>query len=330
MTTLYDARGNIYAVVSPHHLRELGIALPETAAQAALTRRQWAPPAIAACCDWPEGSRPQGAKAHRSDGLLVGLFQDKAPFDLLIVNTDGSLAERSGNGLTIFAQALTDQGLTDPNEAFALRVHHDKTDSPSPVATYLEPAVLNGTLGFWLDLGTPTFGPGAVGAQAGRVTETRPTSQVQRLAQLDPRWDRSVFVRIGNPHCVSLLADPNELPDMNQLRAKPLHDSLTRIAFASDSGLGEGDPCPAGVNLQWAALEREGLIAARVFERGEGPTESSGTSASAVACAAWLTGLVKAGTVQVRMPGGTAPVRLQESEGKLERVSLFGTAQRMA
>ncbi|WP_166358872.1 diaminopimelate epimerase [Pseudomonas akapageensis] len=329
MTTLYDARGNIYAVISPQQLRTMGIVLPETAEQAALTRTQWAQRAIAACCDWPEGTRPQGAKAHRSDGLLVGPFQDKAPFDLLIVNTDGSFAERSGNGLTIFAQALTDQGLTVANEGFALRVHHDKSDSPSPVSTQLEPAVLNGTQGFWLDLGTPGFGPDAVGARNGRVTESGPTSHVHRLSQLDPRWNRSVFVRIGNPHCVSLLADPNELPDMQQLRTHPLDEGLTRIAFASDGGSGEGDPCPGGVNLQWAALESEGLIAARVFERGEGPTESSGTSASAVACAAWLTGLVKAGTVQVRMPGGTAPVRLQESEGRLERVNLFGTAKRI-
>jgi diaminopimelate epimerase len=43
---------------------------------------------------------------------LVGPFQSSPPFDLLIVNTDGTLAERSGNGLTIFSQALSDQGFT--------------------------------------------------------------------------------------------------------------------------------------------------------------------------------------------------------------------------
>lgn len=329
MTSIYDARGNIYAVISPQQLHAMGIVLPDTAEQAALARTQWAQRAITACCDWPAGTQPQGAKAHRSDGLLVGPFQDRAPFDLLIVNTDGSFAERSGNGLTIFAQALTDRGLAPAEEGFELRVHHDKGDSASPVVTQIEPAEFNGIQGFWLDLGVPRFGPEAVGAQAGRVRESNPTSHVHRLSELDPRWNRSVFVRIGNPHCVSLLADPSELPDMKQLRTHPLEDGLTRIAFASEGGSGEGDPCPAGVNLQWAALESEGVIAARVFERGEGATESSGTSASAVACAAWLTGLVKAGTVQVRMPGGTAPVRLQESEGRLERVSLFGTAKRM-
>ncbi|MEX5612745.1 diaminopimelate epimerase, partial [Pseudomonas protegens] len=70
-------------------------------------------------------------------------------------------------------------------------------------------------------------------------------------------------------------------------------------------------------------------VVARVFERGEGPTASSGTSASAVASAAWRVGWVKAGEVQVVMPGGTAPLRLEEQGGELRRVCLFGQAVRL-
>ena len=89
---------------------------------------------------------------------------------------------------------------------------------------------------------------------------------------------------------------------------------------------GSGRPCSAGVNLQWAARASGNQVLARVFERGEGPTASSGTSASAVACAAWRAGWVGAGEVAVVMPGGTAPVRLQVEDGTLSSVSLFGTA----
>ncbi len=81
------------------------------------------------------------------------------------------------------------------------------------------------------------------------------------------------------------------------------------------------------MNLQWAWHEAEGRIAARVFERGEGPTASSGTSASAVASAAWRVGWVQAGAVSVVMPGGTAPILLEEEAGELVRVRLFGTAR---
>ena len=160
MTRFYDARGNIYGVVSPAHLRGLGIDVPDNARLAASTREMWAASAIASECGWGALPPPAGAKAYRCDGLLVGPFQARPPFDLLIINTDSSLAERSGNGLTIFAQALTDQGLMVHGSE--LRVYHDKPDAVSPVITYVEPAKHEQVPGFWLALGRPEFGPLAV------------------------------------------------------------------------------------------------------------------------------------------------------------------------
>ncbi|WP_263220038.1 diaminopimelate epimerase [Pseudomonas atacamensis] len=323
MTKFYDARGNIYGVVSPETLREAGIALPARAAECAVSRQQWSEAAIARCCDWPDGQRPANSKPHRSDGLLIGPFQASAPFDVLIVNTDGSLAERSGNGLTIFSQALTEQGLM-PEQGAMLRVHHDKGEA---LETAVTPAEVGGVRGFWLDLAQPGFGPEAVGAQtvANVQFNNRDVSHVQPLAQLDPTWTHSQFVRIGNPHCVTLLSNPAMLPSNEQMLESPLNERLTAIAYAMPTGA--GNPCPAGVNLQWAALASPQQILARVFERGEGPTASSGTSASAVACAAWRVGWVEAGEVRVVMPGGTAPVLLEVSQGELLRVRLFGTAR---
>ncbi len=330
MAPFYDARGNIYAVISPEALRTLGVSVPETAADAARTRRSWTASAVAAICDWPAGQRPAASKAHRCDGLLVGPFQGAAPFDALIVNTDGTLAERSGNGLTIFAQSLADAGLTPIDDGFILRVHHDHPDLATPVPTHVAPAVVEGIAGFWLEIGTPSFGPQAVGAKGPGVSNAtlnqRRVHRVQRLAQLDSRWQASVFVRVGNPHCVTLVPCAEALPGFDQLHQSHLNEALTRIAFAAGES-GDGDPCPTGVNLQWATQIAPNRILARVFERGEGPTASSGTSASAVASAAWLCGWVGAGRVEVVMPGGTAPVRLIESDGKLKQIQLFGTAK---
>ncbi|PKH81935.1 diaminopimelate epimerase [Pseudomonas sp. Choline-02u-1] len=325
MTRFYDARGNIYAVVSPQALRKAGIALPASAAECAASRRQWSEAAIALCCHWPEGLRPANSKAHRSDGLLIGPFQAAAPFDVLIVNTDGSLAERSGNGLTIFSQALTEQGLM-PEQGAVVRVHHDKGQA---LETSVKPATVEGVRGFWLDLGQPGFGPEVVGAQTVENVQfnNRDVSHVQPLAQLNPDWAHSQFVRIGNPHCVTLLSDAAALPSNEQMRESTLNQRLTAIAYAMPTGA--GNPCPAGINLQWAALASPQKILARVFERGEGPTASSGTSASAVACAAWRVGWVESGEVHVVMPGGIAPVLLEVSEGELLRVKLFGMARLM-
>lgn len=325
MTVFYDARGNIYGVVSPDVLRSKGIGVPESAAHAAGTRDVWALAAIAAECDWGVLPRPAEAKEHRCDGLLVGPFQAEPPFDLLIVNTDGSLAERSGNGLTIFAQSLTDQGLIA--QGCDLQVHHDKTDALSPVVTRVEPAEYEQVRGFWLALGRPEFGPSAVGAVGVGVASLEGTvvSHVAPLAALNPDWKHSQFVRVGNPHCVTLVGDASALPDNLQMHRPALFEPLRAVAFASP--VGAGQPCIAGVNLQWAALDSGNRVIARVFERGEGPTASSGTSASAVACAAWSVGWVTAGEVLVVMPGGTAPVRLHAEAGELLSVSLFGTAR---
>ena len=81
------------------------------------------------------------------------------------------------------------------------------------------------------------------------------------------------------------------------------------------------------INLQWACVTGPDSIEARVFERGEGPTLSSGSSATAVASAARKLGLLNAKSVDVRMPGGVAPVRFDERNGSLERVMLFGEAR---
>ncbi|MBV7575476.1 diaminopimelate epimerase [Pseudomonas sp. PDM32] len=327
MAQRYDARGNIYIVVAPEELRHQGIDLPDQASHAAQTRQAWAAAAIEACCNWAPGTQPAGSKDHRSDGLLVGPFQSSPPFDLLIVNTDGTLAERSGNGLTIFSQALSEQGLLPRDEACLLRVHHDKSDTPSPGQTSVKAAEVEGVQGFWLDLGRPGFGPSAVSAEGVETAllNGRELSHVNPLSALNGAWSRSQFARVGNPHCVTLVENADDLPGNEQMREPALGDGLMRIAYAMP--VGAGKPCSAGINLQWAMRLSEGHIAARVFERGEGPTASSGTSASAVACAAWRVGWVRAGEVKVTMPGGTAPILLEEEQGELSRVSLFGTAR---
>jgi diaminopimelate epimerase len=182
--------------------------------------------------------------------------------------------------------------------------------------------------GFWLDLGQPGFGPAAVSAQNVETVmlNGRDLSHVTQLSTLNGAWSRSQFARVGNPHCVTLVQSAEDLPSNEQMREPPLAAGLTRIAYAMPAGGGE--PCPAGINLQWAMRLADQQIAARVFERGEGPTASSGTSATAVACAAWRVGWVKAGEVKVTMPGGTAPILLEEEKGELSRVSLFGMARK--
>jgi len=342
MADLYDARGNTYFVASPEEIGRFA-EIPRTAAEAAMARGQWGGRAIericarlnASCTPAGATSAPAGdlteGKRFLSDGLLVGPFPDENAFGMLIVNTDGTLAERSGNGLTIFSQFLVDTGQANHTGAFTVRIYHDK---PAFIEARIEAALRDGRKGFWIDMGIPGYGPSAVDASPEDVGisefEGRRTSRVFSLEEIQGSWSSSQFVNVGNPHCVTFLKDHSRLPSMEQLGSESWMPRLRAIANSteSDGVRGEGRPCKNGVNLQWASLLDPDTIAARVFERGEGPTLSSGSSATAVASAARELGLLGANTVNVVMPGGVAPVRFDESDGVLKCVMLFGEAQR--
>ena len=106
-------------------------------------------------------------------------------------------------------------------------------------------------------------------------------------------------VSVGNPHAV-VLGDPAEIE-----RVGPFLESHPRF--------------PERTNVQVARIDGPGEVTARVWERGVGETESSGTSAVAVAAATF-----GAGAVVVRFPGGPLRVELEDG-GAL----LFGTAERV-
>lgn len=329
MADFYDARGNTYFVASPDEIGRFS-ELPRTAAAAAASRGRWAASAIERICGRRNASE---GKRYLSDGLLVGPFPEENAFGLLIVNTDGTLAERSGNGLTIFSQFLVDTGRAHRTDAFIVRIYHDNPGAPM-VEARVEATVRDGRKGFWIDMGLPTYGLSAVDASSEYVGvsefEGRPTFRVFALEQIEASWQCSQFVNVGNPHCVTFLKTPSLLPSMEQIGSRNWMPRLAAIANSTESNgvRGSGRPCRNGINLQWASRVGSDTIAARVFERGEGPTLSSGSSATAVACAARALGLVDAKTVNVAMPGGVAPVRFDENNGILERVMLFGEARK--
>lgn len=334
MAAFYDARGNTYFVAAPEQIGKFAD-IPRTAPEAARTRQRWARRAIERICgrlNNPAGIETGGAKRYRSDGLLVGPFPDEHAFALLILNTDGTLAERSGNGLTIFSRYLVDSGRVKRSDAFYLRVYHDTPGSPF-IEARIEADERDGHKGFWIDMGVPTYGPEAVGAASEHIGVAefnhRMVTRVFDLEKIEASWTCSQFVNVGNPHCVTFLSSPDQLPSMEQLGSDKWMPALSAIANStlSDGVRGAGRPCRSGINLQWACVTGPDRIDARVFERGEGPTLSSGSSATAVACAARKLRLLNAKTVNVRMPGGAAPVRFDERNGNLERVMLFGEAQ---
>ncbi len=117
---------------------------------------------------------------------------------------------------------------------------------------------------------------------------------VVNTASLAARWPCSgvppVIVDVGNPHAVFFVGN---------------HDVLDLEHFGP--GI-ERDPAfPHGVNVAFAHVDAGGLDLV-MWERGAGPTLACGSGGCAAAVAAIHSGLLGAGAVQVRQPGGTLSV----------------------
>jgi diaminopimelate epimerase len=106
-------------------------------------------------------------------------------------------------------------------------------------------------------------------------------------------------VRVGNPHAV-VVGDPDDLPLIG-----PLLETHPRF--------------PDRTNVQVVRVEDAGRVTARVWERGVGETQSSGTSAVAVAAATHGDG-----EVVVTFPGGPLVVVLRDG-----RATLTGPVERV-
>jgi diaminopimelate epimerase len=105
---------------------------------------------------------------------------------------------------------------------------------------------------------------------------------------------RASVLRIGNPQCIVL----GPLPDADRFhRIGPLLSTHTMF--------------PAGTNVEFADVEAPDRVRILIWERGVGPTTSSGTGSSASAVAAAAHGGA-ARSVDVVAPGGTQRVEWRE------------------
>ncbi|HZL64193.1 MAG TPA: diaminopimelate epimerase [Thermoleophilia bacterium] len=247
----YHALGNDYLVVDPRDLPA-----PLTAAQ------------VRRICD-----RHYGVG---SDGILLGpLPAEQARFALRIFNPDGSEAEKSGNGLRIFARHLWERGLVAAEE-FALEtlgglVRATVADAGRAVSAEM------GRVSFWSDE-IPVAGP------------RREVINEQLVA-----GDRTFAVcaaTIGNPHCVV------PLPEIGAELARrygPLLETHARF--------------PNRANVQFLKALPGGDLRIEIWERGAGYTLASGSSSCAAAAVAFRLGLCER-SVGVHMPGGVLAIEV--------------------
>lgn len=258
----YHALGNDYIVIDP-------AAAPQGLSAAAARR----------ICD-----RHYGVGA---DGILYGpLPSERCDVALRIVNPDGSEAEKSGNGLRIFARYLRDSGRA----------------ATAPVRIETAGGAVTATV---------SADASEVAVEMGRVSfrsEVIPVAGPPREVLREPlRWSgagadalpdlRFCAASVGNPHCVVLLDDGADAEAIAALarRVGPLLETDARF--------------PNRSNVQFMRVLSRNQIAIEIWERGAGYTLASGSSSTAAAAVAYRLGLCDA-AITVTMPGGRLLIEL--------------------
>ncbi len=227
-----------------------------------------------------------------SDGILEPLPIRRDPesgrpvshYALRIWNPDGSLAEKSGNGLRIFARWLRDQRAAADSFTVEVRL----SDAPGEqVRCAVEGP--RGAGSVTVQMGSARFDPAEVPCAA--------PLRDARVAVLGHSLSLTA-VGVGNPHCVVFVDHPDELERLPwrslgaALETHALFPNRTNVQFAAVMPASEGEPA---------------RVTARIWERGAGETLASGSSACAVAAAAVALGRVQ-GPVEVVMEGGALSV----------------------
>jgi diaminopimelate epimerase len=215
-----------------------------------------------------------------SDGILALHRPRRGELLLRIWNPDGSEAEKSGNGIRIFARFLWDFGYVSPKTR-ELSIE----TAGGPVVARL--SVVRGEVRrIRVDMGRATFASAEIPV-LGPPREV--VDEPVRVGSLDLRV---TCVSVGNPHCVRFVSE--------------LHPEALRSLGPQ---LETHSMFPNRTNVQLARVRSRSAIDMLVWERGAGETRASGSSSCAVAAAAHRLGLVDR-KVDVHMPGGKLRIEI--------------------
>lgn len=222
-----------------------------------------------------------------SDGIMLGplavdrdnlpAFEGAAPiFGLRIFNPDGSEAEKSGNGLRIFARALWDQGRLPTHAGAPDRSEWFYVQIPAGI---VRAQVLDAGRRVTVEMGIPRFEPPKAGAESLEFPGCESLT-------IDGETRAVCVINMGNPHCVVMCTGTSEALARRlgpKIEVHPRFPNRTNVQF-----------------LQ--VLDREN-IRIHIWERGAGYTLASGSSSCAAAAAAHRLGLC-GNRITVHNPGG--------------------------
>lgn len=251
-----------------------------------------------------------------ADGILVLVSKsrkDPHPTELVIINSDGSLAKNCGNGLRCAAMSARRRahregifefdGVTMTVQGVAIDCRFlGKENSPFVAVTMPVPVV----------------------GQDNDYHQEIITS-VKQLQSHHPKLKGDIeTVSLGNPHVV--LTVPESSVELAQAAGKPLQTSRSNdginVHISSAMDLSDKDQQKARRDIGEDISE---LYRVFPWERGVGLTQACGTGACAVAVAVLATGLSERSMwIGIEMPGGRLYIQHPSEE---DPVMLAGPAE---
>jgi diaminopimelate epimerase len=221
-----------------------------------------------------------------SDGILLGPSpSNQADFGLRIFNPDGSEAEKSGNGLRIFARYLWDSGRVEKQPELGCPQCSLPFSILAPGGKVQAQVLENGEL-VRVEMGRAVF-------DSSSVPITGPERQVVNET-LHVGGEKLHFcaVSLGNPHCVVM------------------YPGATSQAAHRLGPLIENHPLfPRRTNVQFLEVIDRQNLRIEIWERGAGYTLASGSSSCAASAAAYKLGLCDT-NLTVHNPGGELSVAI--------------------
>ena len=230
-----------------------------------------------------------------ADGIEFFAWTGPRSGRIRLHNADGSIAEISGNGTRCVAAWMTHVLRAQPGEVLELL-----TDAGTRICKI---NALSATAGFTVEV----------------TTEMGIPSFVPRTVQLaDGLPIVGIEVSIGNPHFVIVVDNANF-----EVAGKSWQTIGAEICLHPDF--------PQQTNVEFVRVLNPEQIEIRIFERGVGPTSSSGTGTSASAtaarafmsCMSPLTVLAPGGLQTVTWEGPGAELRLTGPASLIARGEAF-------
>ena len=217
-----------------------------------------------------------------SDGILLKVPSYKAAFGLRILNPDGSEAEKSGNGLRIFAKYLYDLKFAK-SSCFTI-------ETPGGIVQAKIVEEQNGKAQIIkVDMGKADFNSESVPVKCGEK------ECIDVVLNLEYRDYNINCVSVGNPHCVII---------------KDILDKKELLTFGPQI---ETNPVfPNRINVQFARILSPTEVEVMIWERGAGYTLASGSSACAVAAVLVKKGLAEP-ELTVKMTGGNLKIEIDDN-----------------